>query len=267
MIISASRRTDIPTYYSDWFFNRIKEGFVFVRNPMNAHQISRIDLRPDVVDGIVFWTKNPLPMLDRLDLLKEYTYYFQFTLTSYGEDVESNIPSKSNVIIPSFQRLSDKLGPERVIWRYDPIFLSQKYSIDYHIHYFEMLAIAVFVFNIPLGENMLLFFLSFIVIVMIMMLLSLTLHGFFKNSRQAMPFTIIGFQYVLFASGMIMPVENMAKFMQVLVYINPIYHMNQVLINVWFMERPQLVNLLALLGWILVCIVLIRIQKGFAVDK
>lgn len=133
--------------------------------------------------------------------------------------------------------------------------------------YFEMLAIAVFVFNIPLGENMLLFFLSFIVIVMIMMLLSLTLHGFFKNSRQAMPFTIIGFQYVLFASGMIMPVENMAKFMQVLVYINPIYHMNQVLINVWFMERPQLVNLLALLGWILVCIVLIRIQKGFAVDK
>lgn len=140
MIISASRRTDIPTYYSDWFFNRIKEGFVFVRNPMNAHQISRIDLRPDVVDGIVFWTKNPLPMLDRLDLLKEYTYYFQFTLTSYGEDVESNIPSKSNVIIPSFQRLSDKLGPERVIWRYDPIFLSQKYSIDYHIHYFEMLA-------------------------------------------------------------------------------------------------------------------------------
>ena len=92
----------------------IKEGFVFVRNPMNAHQISRIDLRPDVVDGIVFWTKNPLPMLDRLDLLKEYTYYFQFTLTSYGEDVESNIPSKSNVIIPSFQRLSDKLGPKRV---------------------------------------------------------------------------------------------------------------------------------------------------------
>lgn len=88
----------------------------------------------------LFLDKNPLPMLDRLDLLKEYTYYFQFTLTSYGEDVESNIPSKSNVIIPSFQRLSDKLGPERVIWRYDPIFLSQKYSIDYHIHYFEMLA-------------------------------------------------------------------------------------------------------------------------------
>ena len=56
MIISASRRTDIPTYYSDWFFNRIKEGYVYVRNPMNIHQISKISLSPQVVDGIVFWT-------------------------------------------------------------------------------------------------------------------------------------------------------------------------------------------------------------------
>lgn len=78
MIISASRRTDIPAYYSEWFFNRLKEGYVCVRNPMNIHQISRISLRPAVVDGIVFWTKNPLPMLDRLDELKEYTYYFQY---------------------------------------------------------------------------------------------------------------------------------------------------------------------------------------------
>ena len=66
MIISASRRTDIPTYYSEWFFNRLKDGFVYVRNPMNIHQISKIPLSPDVVDGIVFWTKNPTPMLNRL---------------------------------------------------------------------------------------------------------------------------------------------------------------------------------------------------------
>lgn len=66
MILSASRRTDIPTFYSEWFFNRIKEGFLYVRNPMNAHQISRIDLSPEVVDCIVFWTKNPIPMLPRL---------------------------------------------------------------------------------------------------------------------------------------------------------------------------------------------------------
>ena len=80
MIISASRRTDIPTYYSDWFFNRIKAGYVLVRNPMNIHQISKISLNPELVDGIVFWTKNPIPILDKLDRLADYTYYFQFTL-------------------------------------------------------------------------------------------------------------------------------------------------------------------------------------------
>ena len=67
MILSASRRTDIPCYYSEWFCNRIKEGFYYVRNPMNAHQISKISLSPELVDCIVFWTKNPIPMLNRLD--------------------------------------------------------------------------------------------------------------------------------------------------------------------------------------------------------
>ena len=140
MIISASRRTDIPTYYSDWLLNRVKAGYAYVRNPMNAHQISRVSLSPEVVDGIVFWTKNPIPMLDKLDVLRDYMYYFQFTLNSYGADVERNIPSKNNVIIPAFQRLSDLLGPDRVIWRYDPIFLSETYTMDYHIRYFEELA-------------------------------------------------------------------------------------------------------------------------------
>ena len=140
MIISASRRTDIPTYYSEWFFNRIKEGYALVRNPMNAHQISKISLNPDVVDGIVFWTKNPTPMLAKLDRLKDYTYYFQFTLNAYGQDVEASIPSKNNAIIPAFQKLSDVIGPEKVIWRYDPIFLNETYTFEYHVHYFEELA-------------------------------------------------------------------------------------------------------------------------------
>ena len=140
MIISASRRTDIPTYYSDWFFNRIKEGFVYVRNPMNIHQISKISLSPAVVDGIVFWTKNPIPMMNRLDELENYMYYFQFTVTAYGNDVETNIPSKNDVIIPSFKKLSEKLGSNRVIWRYDPIMLTRKYTIEYHIKYFEKIA-------------------------------------------------------------------------------------------------------------------------------
>ncbi len=140
MIISASRRTDIPNYYSEWFFNRIKEGYVLVRNPMNISQVSKISLSPDVVDGIVFWTKNPLPILDRLEELREYTYYFQFTLTPYGKDVEPNVPSKNDLIIPSFRKLSERIGKERVVWRYDPILFNDKYTMDYHVKYFKTLA-------------------------------------------------------------------------------------------------------------------------------
>ena len=140
MIISASRRTDIPTYYSDWFFNRIRDGYVCVRNPMNIHQVSKIFLSKHSVDGIVFWTKNPTPMIDRLDELKDYMYYFQFTVNPYGKEIEENVPSKNNIIIPSFRELSRIIGPERIIWRYDPIILSRKYSIDYHITYFNEIA-------------------------------------------------------------------------------------------------------------------------------
>ena len=140
MIISVSRRTDIPAFYSEWFFNRLKAGEVLVRNPMNARQISKIKLTPDAVDGIVFWTKNPAPMLDRLYLLKDYIYYFQFTLNAYGKEIESGVPSKNRFVIPTFQRLSDLIGPDRIVWRYDPIFLNETYTIDYHIYYFEKLA-------------------------------------------------------------------------------------------------------------------------------
>ncbi len=89
MILSVSRRTDIPAFYSDWFFNRIKEGFLYVRNPMNIHQISRISLSPSVIDCIVFWSKNPKPMLGRLDELKDYMYYFQFTINPYDIKIKS----------------------------------------------------------------------------------------------------------------------------------------------------------------------------------
>ena len=140
MIISASRRTDISTYYSEWFFNRLREGYVLVRNPMNARQISRISLSPEAVDGIVFWTKNPVPMLSRLGELEPYPYYFQFTLTAYGRDVEPNLPGKNGVLIPAFQELSRMAGRERVVWRYDPIFLSDRYTVEYHCRYFRVLA-------------------------------------------------------------------------------------------------------------------------------
>lgn len=143
MILSASRRTDIPCYYSEWFFNRIKEGFVCVRNPVNPVQVSSISLSPEVIDCIVFWTKNPQPMLGRLEELAGYDYYFQFTLTGYGKDVEKNIPHKKDTMIPVFQQLSEKIGKERVIWRYDPFLFTPKYTPEYHLRAFSQIAQAL----------------------------------------------------------------------------------------------------------------------------
>lgn len=143
MILSVSRRTDIPNYYSDWFFNRIKEGYVYVRNPMNAHQVSKIDLSPEVIDCIVFWTKNPEPMMKRLDELTAYNFYFQFTLTGYGKDMERNVPHKKTKMIPIFQELSNQIGEKRVIWRYDPIIFTKKYTPEYHLKAFEQIAAAL----------------------------------------------------------------------------------------------------------------------------
>ena len=139
MIISCSRRSDIPAFYSDWVFNRIREGYVQVRNPVNPKQVRRISLAPADVDCLVFWTKDPAPMLDRLHLLTDYTYYLQFTLTPYGPDIESNLPAKTE-IVDTFLRLSDKIGHQRTIWRYDPILLSKNMTIDNHLNRFEDLA-------------------------------------------------------------------------------------------------------------------------------
>lgn len=140
MILSVSRRTDIPSYYSEWFYNRVKAGHVFVRNPMNLHQISKVEINREVVDCMVFWTKNPLPMLARLKEIEGYPYYFQFTLNAYGKNIEENIALDCDARVEVFQRLSDIIGPDRVIWRYDPILLNAQYTIEYHLQNFERLA-------------------------------------------------------------------------------------------------------------------------------
>lgn len=136
MIVSVSRRTDIPAFYSEWFFNRLGEGYVYVMNPFNRKQVSEIKLNPEVVDCFVFWTKDPSPMIKRLDELKDYSYYFQFTLTPYRNDIEKNVRKKRD-IIKTFKQLSNMVGKEKVIWRYDPIFISDFYNKDYHYKWFE----------------------------------------------------------------------------------------------------------------------------------
>ena len=140
MIISASRRTDLPAYYSKWFFRRLQEGYVLVRNPVNPRQVSRVSLSPEVVDGFVFWTKNPAPMIPWLDKLPDCPYYFQVTLTPYDEQIERYLPSKRKVILPAVRQLARQIGPERVVWRYDPVFLTEKYSVDFHKKAFAQIA-------------------------------------------------------------------------------------------------------------------------------
>lgn len=140
MILSVSRRTDIPAFYSDWFFNRLKAGFVCVRNPMYPEKVSKISLDKEVIDCIVFWTKNVKPMLDRLDELDGYNYYFQYTLNPYETDVEPIIGINRNTNIETMIHLSERIGADKVIWRYDPIFTSQKYTKDYHIKSFKKMA-------------------------------------------------------------------------------------------------------------------------------
>jgi len=139
MIISASRRTDIPAYFSDWFLHRVNEKYVYVRNPINTRQVSHIDLSPDIVDCIVFWSKNPKPLLPKLHTLRDYMYYFQFTLNPYGKDIEKQLPSLEDRL-HTFIELANKIGKKRVIWRYDPILLTEKYTISWHIQQFEKMA-------------------------------------------------------------------------------------------------------------------------------
>ena len=143
MIVSVSRRTDIPAYFSDWFFNRLRAGFALVRNPYNPRQVRRVALTPDAVDGFVFWTKDPRPMLDRLDRLRDYAWYMHVTVTGYGPDIEPNIPDKDGVLIPALRQLAACAGPERLIWRYDPILCTVRYDAAFHVARFAALAQAL----------------------------------------------------------------------------------------------------------------------------
>ncbi|WP_195421138.1 DUF1848 domain-containing protein [Faecalicatena contorta] len=139
MILSVSRRTDIPCCYPDWFYKRVEEGTVCVRNPFRPHQINEIAITPEVTDCIVFWTKNPEPLIAELSRLDEYLYYFQFTLTGYGKDIEPGLPDKA-ALIEVFQKLAGRIGRKRMIWRYDPILLNPYYTACFHLEAFEKIA-------------------------------------------------------------------------------------------------------------------------------
>ena len=133
MIISASRRTDIPAFYTDWFLRRIEEQYCTVANPFNPRQVARVSLAPADVDAIVFWTKDARPLIPHLDRLNRlgYRYYFQYTVNGYGELFEPHVPPLDDCI-DAFCELAAKIGPDQVIWRYDPIVISNMTDVEYH---------------------------------------------------------------------------------------------------------------------------------------
>jgi len=141
MIISASRRTDIPAFYTEWLMNRIRAGFFYRVNPFNAHQISAFSLAAEHVDAICFWTKNPQPLLRHVGELDErgLNYYFQFTLNPYDPVFEPRVPALASRL-DSSHRLAHHLGPQRVVWRYDPVILTSATPVSWHLEQCEMLA-------------------------------------------------------------------------------------------------------------------------------
>ena len=139
MILQTGMRTDIPAFYSEWFINRIREGYVLVRNPYNPTTVTKYRINPDVVDLIAFCTKNPAPMLEHMDILKPYGQYWFVTITPYGKEIEPNVPDKRKVI-EDFKTLSKAVGINSIGWRYDPIFITEKYSLDFHLKTFEKMA-------------------------------------------------------------------------------------------------------------------------------
>lgn len=139
MILFVSGRTDIPAFYSEWFYNRVREKFVLVRNPYYPEQVTRYKIDSSVVDCLVFCTKNPRPLMSRIDEIKEFGQYYFVTITSYGKEIEPCVPPKEQVIA-DFIELSKKVGKEKVCWRYDPIFVNERYPVSYHIREFRKIA-------------------------------------------------------------------------------------------------------------------------------
>ena len=142
MIISASRRTDIPSTHCKWFLERLKDKYVLVQNPFNKNKFYKVDLSKENVDIIVFWSKNP-----NIDFLEEvrnmgYKFYIHFTITAYDKNIEKNIPNKE-LLIKKFINISDRFKKDKIVWRYDPIILNKEFNSNYHIKNFSYISNAL----------------------------------------------------------------------------------------------------------------------------
>lgn len=139
MIISASRRTDIPAAYMEWFTNRLKEGLVLVRNPMQKNMVSKISLQKEDVDAIVFWTKFPAQFLLHEPALRDYPFYMHYTLNGYDKEIEPGLPNLAKNI-DLFKSIADRIGRDRLIWRYSPVLVNAENTLQTHFSRFREIA-------------------------------------------------------------------------------------------------------------------------------
>ena len=140
MIVNTGARTDTVQYYTDWLLRRFAEGYVLSRNPLFPNKVTRYELTPEKVDCVVFCSKNYAPILPRLhEITERFPTYFYYTITAYGKDVEPGVPSIEQSM-ETLMALSRQVGKGRVAWRYDPVLLTRKYTIERHMETFERMA-------------------------------------------------------------------------------------------------------------------------------
>ena len=140
MLINISGRTDIVNYYSDWMFKRFEEGYALSRNSLFPNSVRRYELTPEKVDCIIFGSKNFFPVLGRIhEITEKFPTYFHYTVTAYGKDVEPGVPD-IDASMETFRALARIVGPQRMAWRYDPILLTEKYTVKRHLETFRYIA-------------------------------------------------------------------------------------------------------------------------------
>lgn len=140
MILNISGRTDIVHHYSDWLFKRFEEGWVLSRNSLFQNSVRRYELSPEKIDCLIFGSKNYAPVLGRIhEITEKFNTYFYYTITAYGKDIEPGVPD-IDTSIDTLLKLSEIVGSRRIAWRYDPILLTEKYTLARHLETFEYIA-------------------------------------------------------------------------------------------------------------------------------
>lgn len=142
MILQTGQRTDIPAFYAPWFINRLREGIVRVRNPYHPFQVTEYQFSPETIDCIAFTSKNPTPLWKYHEELSAYRQYWHITITPYGKEIEPYVPPKER-IIDVFQKISQTLGKKFIVWRYDPIIVTDTYTLDFHLQTFYQMAMQL----------------------------------------------------------------------------------------------------------------------------